>query len=180
MAEPQRFIQHTVALQAWARYGYGGKQFIARITGRDPKFTFEREFLGRKGGKRGEDTEVDVDDPGLYETRDVDSKGRVSDAYHLIWQDTETLVWSSISKEEAMKIARDLQAHADPNKIGRAHQIKYLTEQVRVATEKMEADPASADEVLSIRHGYWQGGKFTRAEMTAARRAEIERLNEVA
>jgi hypothetical protein len=38
----------TVTLTASARYGYGGKQFVARIEGRDPKYTFERTFLGRK------------------------------------------------------------------------------------------------------------------------------------
>lgn len=59
-----------ISFRADAAYGYGGKQFIARVTGRHPKFTFAYEFIGRKGGKRNEDCEADVDEPGLYVLRD--------------------------------------------------------------------------------------------------------------
>lgn len=99
-----------ITLTASARYGYGGKQFIARINGRDSKFTFDREFIGKKGGKRNEDSEADVDTPGLYETRDIDSKGRTDDSYFLILEDGERLVKIPIDKADAMQIGKEFDA----------------------------------------------------------------------
>ena len=106
-----------ITLNASARYGYGGKQFIARINGRDSKFTFDREFIGKKGGKRGEDSEADVDTPGLYETRDVDSKGRTDDSYCLVLEDGDRLVQIWIDKADAMKVAKELDARRDIDSI---------------------------------------------------------------
>jgi hypothetical protein len=64
---------------------YGkSSQYIARITGRDPKFTFNREFIGRKSGKRGDTTSADVDEPGLYEITDIDRKGNKNSAYRIL------------------------------------------------------------------------------------------------
>ena len=75
-----------IALVAEARYGYEGKQFIARITGRDSKFTFAREFVGRRSGKRNGTTEADLDTPGLYEVCDVDGKGNKDSRYVLLFE----------------------------------------------------------------------------------------------
>ena len=102
-----------ITLSAGARYGYGGKQFIARIVGRDAKFTFAREFVGRKGGKRGESSTADVDEPGLYETRDVGAKGNTDDRYCLILPHGGGLALQWIDKEGAMKVAREIQSGRD-------------------------------------------------------------------
>ncbi len=59
-----------ITLSASADFGKTG-QYVARIVGRDSKFTFNREFIGRKFGKRNETSQADVDDPGLYECCDV-------------------------------------------------------------------------------------------------------------
>jgi hypothetical protein len=100
-------MSSTVTLSASAKYGYGGKQFVARINGRDSKFTFDREFVGKKSGKRGDYTEAMVDDPGLYEERDIDSKGRSTDTYYLIWQEAEgDFRKTVIPKEDAMVMAK--------------------------------------------------------------------------
>jgi hypothetical protein len=97
----------TVKLAASARFGFGGKQFIARIVGRDPKFTFDREFLGKKIGKRGEDTTVTVDEPGLYQERDIDSKGRHTDTYYVVFTDPAVGVdYIDVSHDDAMKLAK--------------------------------------------------------------------------
>ncbi len=98
----------TITLSASARFGHGGKQFVARITGRDPKFTFAREFLGRKEGKRGESTSVVVDEPGLYQERYVDSKGGVEDTIYLVHASPVTgdLCKLPIADEEAMALAK--------------------------------------------------------------------------
>ena len=78
-----------ITLTAEGRYGYEGKQFIARIVGRDAKFTFSREFVGRRSGKRNGTTEADLDTPGLYEVCDVDSKGNKDSRYILLFESSD-------------------------------------------------------------------------------------------
>jgi len=104
-------VRGTITLSASARFGFGGKQFVARVTGRHPKFTFQYEFMGRKEGKRGESTSVEVDDAGLYVTRDVDSKGRADDSFALVYTKTDgELAKHWIDKSDAMKLAKRLDA----------------------------------------------------------------------
>lgn len=122
-----------ITLTAGARYGYGGKQYIARIFGRDSKFTFNREFIGKKGGKRGENSTADVDTPGLYETRDVDSKGRCDDSYCLILEDGDRLVQFWIDKANAMKIAKEL----DSRSFDRCVKLLPSDAEFRVASERL-------------------------------------------
>jgi hypothetical protein len=82
------------------------KAYLARITGRHGSRTFAREFLGRG--------EVLVDEPGLYEHRETDKKGRADDSYILVLDcpafplDGDTLRTFAATKEQAMKIARAL------------------------------------------------------------------------
>jgi hypothetical protein len=77
-------MKTTTTLTAEAEFGFGGKQYIARITGRDPKFTFAREFVGRKSGKRGETTTHETDEPGLYMTVDVDKRGK-DETFYIVY-----------------------------------------------------------------------------------------------
>ena len=98
-----------ITLSASAAYGFGGKQFIARITGRHPKFTFAYEFIGRKGGKRNESTDADVDTPGLYITRDWTRKNVADDNFVLIIETADgDLKEIGVEKDDAMKIAKAL------------------------------------------------------------------------
>jgi hypothetical protein len=99
-----------ITLTASAAYGFGGKQFVARITGRHEKFTFAYEFLGRKEGKRGESTSADVDTPGLYITRNWGRKNNAEDSYVLIIEKDGELEECSADKADAMKIAKALDA----------------------------------------------------------------------
>lgn len=99
-------MQKVIHLTASASYGNGGKQYIARITGRDAKFTFAREFIGRKGGKRGESSEADVDDAGLYITCDIDRKGNKDETYVVIEEKDGGLVKENTKKEDAMTLAK--------------------------------------------------------------------------
>jgi len=72
----------VIKLTATAAFGHGGKQWIARITGRVPTAAqFAREFVGRKGGKRDEACIAEIDEAGLYETCDVDRKGNKDYSY---------------------------------------------------------------------------------------------------
>jgi hypothetical protein len=97
-----------ITLTASADFGFSG-QYVARITGRDSKYTFSREFLGRKGGKRNEDTTADVDDLGLYEVCDVTKRGKDS-AFWLVIEGRAGMARISCSKEDAMKIAKEMDA----------------------------------------------------------------------
>lgn len=109
-----------ITLNASSDFNTAGKQYIARIKGRDSKFTFDREFIGKRSGKRNDFTSADVDDPGLYELRDTTRKG-TSDKYRLIVAQGDELVVYRCSKEEAMKIARLLDegvsAHDLPSRL---------------------------------------------------------------
>jgi hypothetical protein len=98
----------TITLSASAAYGYSGKQYIARITGRDSKFTFFREFIGRKGGKRGDISEATVDDAGLYMTCDIDNKGRKDETFWVVEEKDGGIVKECCATEEAMKLAKML------------------------------------------------------------------------
>lgn len=98
-----------ITLVAKADYNQKG-QFIARLVGRDSRYTFSREFVGRKGGKRNETTRADVDDPGVYECCDVDrKKGKVSRFYFIV-QDGDKLKELRADKEDAMTVAKALDA----------------------------------------------------------------------
>lgn len=97
-----------ITLTATASFGNGGKQFIAHVVGRNAKFIFNRTFVGKKGGKRGQDSEADVDEPGLYELRNIDNKGRDDNRYVLLIEVNGELTRFSCDKEDAMKIAKEL------------------------------------------------------------------------
>ena len=100
-------MARTITLQASAKFGFGGKQYIARITGRNDKFTFDRSFVGTKSGKRRDCSEYMTDEPGLYVTCDIDSKGRKEETYLVIEEESPgNLVENTCTKEEAMKLAK--------------------------------------------------------------------------
>ncbi len=73
-----------ITLMAVSRAYQNNRQFIARITGRDAKFTFQREFVGRKQGKRGDTTEANIDEPGLFEVCDIDKRGNKDSSYAIV------------------------------------------------------------------------------------------------
>jgi len=125
-------------LRASAAYGYEGKQYLARITGRDPKFTFRREFIGRKSGKRGETTEADVDTPGLYLECDVDKKGK-EESFRLVFEHEGELRALYMKKENAMIVARRID---DGERLSGI--VKFVTEGAElryVLIDKPEAKP---------------------------------------
>jgi len=97
-----------ISFSASSKFGHSG-QYIARITGRHKQYTFEREFIGRKGGKRNEETTADVDDPGLYECCDVDKHGKES-RYYLVLEAEGNLIKLRSDKEDAMTIGKAMEA----------------------------------------------------------------------
>ena len=139
----------TVTLTASARYGYGGKQYIARITGRDSKFIFAREFVGQKGGKRRESSEYMTDEPGMYMTCDIDSKGRKDETFFVVYiGDDGKLKMSSTSKERAMKLAKMMDEGTTFKEARKATQPKKAIDPIRPADPTQ--DQANAAEATEI------------------------------
>lgn len=113
-----------ITLKATSASGSKG-QYIARITGRDPKFTFARVFVGRQDS-RGTTTQADIDEPGLYVLGEVDRKGGKDETFVVVVprlglsldgvtnikpsRYDDSIVAKNISKDEAMKIAKALEA----------------------------------------------------------------------
>lgn len=169
----------TTTLTASAEFGHGGKQFVARVTGRHPKFTFAYEFLGRREGKRGESTSVEVDDSGLYVERDIDRKGDATDSFFVIWRDGEEMQKDLVERDEAMAIARKIGDHkpVDFEAIGRSAWLAWLRSAQEDAAQK---DP---EEMITLRFttastlGLDPTEKHLRRETIARRQAIIDRLS---
>jgi len=70
-------ITLTAESREWKNTG----QYIARITGRAAKYTYAREFVGRKSGST---SEALIDEPGIYEIGDIDKKGRKDPGFVII------------------------------------------------------------------------------------------------
>jgi hypothetical protein len=160
----------TITLNARAAFGYGGKQYIARITGRDSKFTFAREFIGRKSGKRGEDASVMLDEAGLYIVCDVDRTGNRDESFCLF--DGARRVW--IYKEEAMALAKKI----DEGIIDYAEEVKH----VRIETHKhrlnedIDKDPEEFITLKAPLGRLEKGSTVRRAEIMNERRRLITEL----
>ncbi len=71
----------TTTLTAESRWYGNERQYIARLTGRDSKFTYQRKFIGRKSGSS---TSATVDTPGIYEICNIDKKGNKESYFRLI------------------------------------------------------------------------------------------------
>jgi len=97
----------TQTLCASGAWGYEGKQYIARITGRAAKVTFCREFVGTKDGKRSQYTEYTTDEPGLYERQSVSKKGK-DRHYVALLEHGAHLRSCSLTLTQAMSIAKRL------------------------------------------------------------------------
>ena len=168
-------MSNTVTLSASAKYGYGGKQFVARITGRDSKFTFERQFLGRKEGKRRDYTEAIVDEPGVYEERDIDSKGRAEDSYYLVYELDGNIYKNAIEKSAAMRIAKEIESgKVDFEREGIAARIVFNKSRIKTSEQKGELDtPIVMDANLG---SLKQGETVTRGRLIEERRAIIANL----
>lgn len=87
----------AIEFTAFSDFGQTG-QYIARITGRQKKVNFAREFIGRKSGKRGDITTALVDEPGLYEV--VWCKRRGKERAHWILLEVEGQLRQVRSDEE--------------------------------------------------------------------------------
>lgn len=98
----------TVKLYAESDFGKSG-QYVARLTGRDSKFTFQREFIGTKYGKRNESTSAEVDDPGAYMVRHCGRKGN-DERYFFVAEFAGELHKIRADKADCMTVCKALDA----------------------------------------------------------------------
>lgn len=169
----------TITLIAVAKYGYEKKQFVAGIIGRDSKFTFNREFLGRKEGKRGESTSVEVDEPGLYETRDIGSKGATTDEYFLVYPTASGIASHKIAKADAMAIAKSMEKNGSLDWEIEAipYRIARLTEQI--AKSKALGNPDESITLTGQVGSIASGETVTRGRLIEERVAVVSQLEDV-
>ena len=168
-------MAQTITLKASAAYGYGGKQFVARISGRDSKFTFNREFLGRKEGKRGDYTEFETDEPGLYETRDVDRKGDTTEEYFVVYPAANGIASAKIDKKEAMQLAKEIESgSADLYREGLRHRINFNL--ARIANSESKNDPDGTVDLDGDVGSLKKGETVTRGRLIEERREIIAKL----
>lgn len=177
----------TVTLTASARYGYGGKQYIARITGRDSKFTFAREFVGRKEGKRRESATHTTDEPGLYVTCDLDSKGRKDETYWVVERDQDgDLDKTTCGLEDAMRLARLLdegetfeQAVAEvwpPKTPEQIIRDRIAAHESKLAESRSRNDPDGTVRMTKDTGDWKAGTEVRRGDLIAWREGEVSRL----
>lgn len=120
----------TVTLSAESKYGYSG-QYIAHIKGRAERVQFNREFVGRRFGKRNESSSYETDEVGLYEECDVE-KGGKSSSFVLVlpWKDGLRKLYSD--KEDALAIAKRLDAGERIEDFVVAETGDVITETIRI------------------------------------------------
>ena len=80
---------------------HGNKQYIARITGRDARYTFAREFVGERIGAARDVRVFLCDEPGLYVTCDITAENAKAEAYHLVHQTGAGLAARPVTKTAA-------------------------------------------------------------------------------
>lgn len=97
----------TITLSAKSDFGKTG-QYIARLTGRDKKVQFAREFVGTKSGKRNDWTSFETDETGVFEINDETRKGR-DRSYVLVVEWNDDLHKFTSDKEDALAICKRLQ-----------------------------------------------------------------------
>lgn len=89
----------VVTLEAVNDQWKGSGHYVARITGRDARMTFARDFQGPTAL---------ITEPGLFEVQHIDKKGRKDRRYRLVAQDAGKLVRLPITDVEAAKLAKGL------------------------------------------------------------------------
>jgi len=168
-------MSNTIRLYAEAAYGHTG-QYVARVTGRDPKWGLALSFIGRRSGKRGEMTEELVDEPGLYAERDVDRKGNKKDLFPLVWRDAKGLRVTRLDRDEAMGVARRIEDGDDASEIGRQLRIAALD---RTLTEQLAKNQDEPIEVERWSESLEVGSVVLRSVRVTDWLAEIRRLRQV-
>jgi hypothetical protein len=178
-----------ITLTASADYGHTG-QYIACLTGRDPQFTFQRTFIGHKGGKRNETSTVDVDEPGLYECCDISRKHGKEPRYILVVDVNDDLIGLPSDKEDALKIARALESRPFSDiVVGHQANLDALTASQHLQEcRKLRVIDGSPDWIrrlesevtLSFVVGDWPAGSvLTLDQLQPALKTEMARLEEV-
>lgn len=93
------------------------KQYIARLTGRSKKFTYKREFVGRRIGAEQRITEADIDERGLYEICNVTEEGARLWTRYVVLEHDFIVVKLPCSRQHCLYITRQLELGLDINQV---------------------------------------------------------------
>lgn len=170
-----------ITFKSSAQYGCSG-QYIARITGRDSKFTFNREFIGRRGGKRNDETKAEVDEPGLYEVCSVHAKrGKESDYYVVVSTGQgDGLRCLSCDQSAAMKIAKELDGRTWDDTIEYVpgydvtqKVITLIQDVINEWADKDQTECLTPNEVIRDTYSLPEGTQISRGALTELRQARL-------
>lgn len=162
----------AVALRSDSDRGKEDKHFVARIVGRHPRYTFEREFVGKREGKRGESKLALVDSPGLYQVRDA-WKRRDEDSYYVIYEFDGDLHKIAVDVDQAMDLARESRIPTEWSNVGRKLRLDLHLEQLDTIQSK---DSSETIQVRGRIGPFTDGQMVTVGEMRAWRFQQIDRL----
>lgn len=96
-----------ITLTAKGHFKNTKNPYIAKITGRNEEYTFERTFVGAKEGGLEETTTFMTDEPGLFEICDSNAFGR-SSRYVIVLKVSNNLIKFQSNRSDAMTIARKM------------------------------------------------------------------------
>lgn len=162
----------SIELSASSDYNTAGKQYVAAVTGTSRRWGLALAFGGRKSGKRGDVTTMHVTAPGLYVEHDTTRRG-ATDTYYVVWVDGADLRGDIVDLDEASRIAGLLDSGAvDWTAVGTS---AAITDHERRLARSEGKDPEGVVEV-AYQIGSLGVGTQRRADVIAARRAEIRRL----
>lgn len=170
---------NTIDLTASAAFGKSG-HYVARITGRDSKFTFARDFVGRNEGKRGETRRFTTDAEGMFITCDIDRRGGRDEEFWLlvVHPVRNVLVKTVLSREEAMTFATQLDKGVALIDLYRTERKDAIEGLLRETLTKLAKDADHLAKPVTTRT-HWADlapGEHTELEATRARVEEATRL----
>ena len=152
----------TIELIASSDFETAGTQYIARLTGRAPRVTFVREFVGSKSGKRNDYTSALVDEPGLYELQNPTRKAHKARRWVLVLEHEGELVKLRSDEGDAMAIAKRLGAGEEIGQI--------------VAVEQQTKETGDTTEVVGLVYSIRTPGEAKRAVAAATEGAAVEAI----
>ncbi len=173
-----------ITLDSSSDYGLKG-QYIARIKGRDDKVTFNREFIGRKSGKRNQYSTADVDEPGIYECCDVERNTGKKSRFYFI---SENLIKLTTDKKDAMIVARLMDeglafseiviaTKADPEAVEVDNEINFLKKILIIENSPDWIAKMERPAILTRKVGVFNVGEIVEQKvLQPAIKSEIEQL----
>lgn len=151
-------------------YKNRGKQFVAKITGPNAKYKFEREFVGSKLKNDSDTTVAQITDIGLYQERDIDKNGSPKDLFFVAWEDRNGLMKNYVDESDVKRLVNDL-SKKEIKKVGLEKRINRYLELTKTNDDPgKEIRPQFYTGLVNI------GETVTNGELFEWRKKEIDRM----